>query len=48
MIRTGLLHPARPLPWMVTFELLLGNLLVSHGRRPFVGPRHVLVAMSRD
>jgi hypothetical protein len=33
-------------PWEKGDALILDNILVSHGRRPFQGPRSVLVAMS--
>jgi alpha-ketoglutarate-dependent taurine dioxygenase len=33
-------------PWQAGDILMLDNVLMSHGRRPFVGPRQVLVAMS--
>jgi len=32
--------------WMAGDILLIDNMLVAHGRRPFTGPRAVLVAMS--
>jgi alpha-ketoglutarate-dependent taurine dioxygenase len=32
-------------PWRKRDVLLLDNLLIAHGRRPFQGPRRVLVAM---
>ncbi|MDR5815299.1 TauD/TfdA family dioxygenase [Caballeronia sp. LZ033] len=33
-------------PWQAGDALVLDNLLMSHGRAPFAGPRRVLVAMS--
>lgn len=33
-------------PWQAADSLVLDNLLMSHGRAPFSGPRRVLVAMS--
>jgi alpha-ketoglutarate-dependent taurine dioxygenase len=33
-------------PWATGDALLVDNMLVSHGRRPFSGPRKVLVAMA--
>lgn len=32
--------------WAPGDLLLIDNMLVGHGRRPFTGPRRVLVAMS--
>jgi alpha-ketoglutarate-dependent taurine dioxygenase len=32
-------------PWQATDILMLDNMLVAHGRRPFVGPRKIVVAM---
>jgi hypothetical protein len=32
--------------WAAGELLLIGNVRVGHGRRPFTGPRRVLVAMS--
>src|SRR5581483_2813839 len=32
--------------WKAGDILLIDNMLVAHGRRPFTGPREVLVAMS--
>ena len=32
--------------WQSNDILMLDNMLVSHGRDPFVGPRKILVAMS--
>ena len=33
-------------PWRQGDLLMLDNILVSHGRQPFVGPRRILVAMA--
>ena len=33
-------------PWTAHEVLLIDNVLMSHGRRPYVGPRKVLVAMT--
>jgi alpha-ketoglutarate-dependent taurine dioxygenase len=33
-------------PWQKGDILMLDNFLASHGRRPFVGPRRVLVGMA--
>jgi alpha-ketoglutarate-dependent taurine dioxygenase len=33
-------------PWKAGDVVLVDNLLVAHGRRPFSGPRRVLVAMA--
>jgi hypothetical protein len=39
-------------PWSERDVLMLDNMLICHGRNPFVGPRKILVAMgemiSRD
>jgi len=34
-------------PWQADDVLVVDNMLVSHGRRPFSGERRVLVAMSQ-
>ncbi len=33
-------------PWQEGDALLVDNVLVAHGRRPFSGPRKILVAMA--
>jgi len=35
-------------PWEEGDLLLVDNMLVAHGRRPFIGPREILVAMSES
>jgi hypothetical protein len=45
-IRDRGLAAAVDVEWRVGDVLLIGNILVAHGRRPFEGTRRVLVAMS--
>ena len=33
-------------PWQEGDILMLDNMLVAHGRKPFIGPRKVLVGMA--
>jgi alpha-ketoglutarate-dependent taurine dioxygenase len=47
-IRETMHREAVMFPWQKGDVLLLDNVLASHGRQPFSGPRKVLVAMSRD
>lgn len=35
-------------PWQPGDVLVVDNMLVSHGRRPFSGERRILVAMSES
>ena len=45
-VRDRGLDNAADVDWRVGDLLLIDNLLVGHGRRPFTGDRRVLVAMS--
>jgi muconolactone delta-isomerase len=47
-IRRALDAAAIELPWQRHDVLVLDNLLIAHGRRPFQGPRRVLVAMGGE
>ncbi|MGW1406024.1 TauD/TfdA family dioxygenase [Streptomyces sp. NPDC002403] len=45
-VRDRGLEAAVDVDWQTGDVLLIDNMLVGHGRRPFTGPRRVLVAMS--
>jgi alpha-ketoglutarate-dependent taurine dioxygenase len=45
-VRDRGLESAVDVGWNAGDLLLIDNVLVGHGRRPFVGDRRVLVAMS--
>jgi alpha-ketoglutarate-dependent taurine dioxygenase len=45
-IRAAYQQHAVASPWQKRDLLLIDNVLVSHSRRPFVGPREILVAMA--
>lgn len=45
-VRDRGLENAVNVDWYEGDLLLIDNLLVGHGRRPFTGPRRILVAMS--
>jgi hypothetical protein len=44
-VRDSLRREERLFAWSTSDLLILDNLLVAHGRRPFRGPRSILVAM---
>ena len=45
-IREAYRQAACRFPWQQRDLLLIDNMLVSHGREPFTGPRNILVAMA--
>jgi hypothetical protein len=45
-IRAAYQQHAVASPWQKRDLLLIDNVLVSHSRQPFVGPREILVAMA--
>lgn len=45
-IRTAYREESVAFPWQEGDILMLDNMLVAHGRRPFVGPRKILVGMT--
>jgi hypothetical protein len=45
-IREAYRQAACVFPWQKRDLLLIDNMLVSHGRAPYTGPRKILVAMS--
>jgi hypothetical protein len=45
-VRDRGLAEAVNVPWVEGDLMLIDNVLVAHGRRPFTGPRRVLVAMA--
>jgi hypothetical protein len=45
-IRAAYKQHAVAFPWQKRDLLLIDNVLVSHSRQPFVGPREILVAMA--
>lgn len=45
LVRSALQEHARDIRWRAGDVLLLDNMLVAHGRRPFVGHREVLTAL---
>jgi hypothetical protein len=44
-IRAAYDAETRALPWSAGDMLMLDNMLVAHGRRPYAGPRRILAAM---
>ncbi|MGH9366268.1 MAG: TauD/TfdA family dioxygenase, partial [Thermoanaerobaculia bacterium] len=45
-VRGAYLEEEVALPWKEGDVLMLDNMLAAHGRRPFVGPRNVVVGMA--
>jgi alpha-ketoglutarate-dependent taurine dioxygenase len=46
LIRQAYIDAAVTIPWQKGDVIMLDNVLASHGREPFVGPRKILVALA--